>query len=361
MPSDPTSKDLGDATDLKSLSASRATTVQALENTNSQDFLSGVGAVVIGRNEGARLDACLGTLKKLAPRLVYVDSGSTDNSLEIARRHSAHTIELDMSVPFTAARARNVGWRALLEKWSDLWAVQFLDGDCEVIDGWLEAGAIALEANTALAAVCGQRKERFPDASVYNLMCDIEWNTPVGPARAVGGDALFRTSALQAVDGYDDNFIAGEEPEMCVRMRSKGWQIERLDHAMTWHDAAIMHFGQHWKRSVRGGYAYALGASKHGAAPEKHNVRQVRSALSWGLVLPMLAVIATLMLPYGWLLWLSYPLQVARLSLKLRPPRPLLQAFFLTVGKFSETLGILQWHRDKHLGRQAEIIEYKGP
>ena len=46
------------------------------------------GAVVIGRNEGVRLRRCLLSLRAGVDYVVYVDSGSTDNSLsKIGRAH----------------------------------------------------------------------------------------------------------------------------------------------------------------------------------------------------------------------------------------------------------------------------------
>ena len=66
--------------------------------------------------------------------IVYVDSGSNDGSVQRARHLGADVIELDMRVPFTAARARNVGFRRLREISPDIEYVQFVDGDCELID-----------------------------------------------------------------------------------------------------------------------------------------------------------------------------------------------------------------------------------
>jgi len=44
-----------------------------------------IDAVVIGRNEGERLVACLASLGGEIRRAVYVDSGSTDGSVAAAR------------------------------------------------------------------------------------------------------------------------------------------------------------------------------------------------------------------------------------------------------------------------------------
>lgn len=68
-----------------------------------------VAAVAIGRNEGARLVACLESMVGRVDPIIYVDSGSTDNSVAEARARGAEVVELDMSIPFTAARARNAG------------------------------------------------------------------------------------------------------------------------------------------------------------------------------------------------------------------------------------------------------------
>ena len=97
-----------------------------------------VGLVAIGRNEGQRLRQCLVSATDKVARVVYVDSGSTDGSLELARSLGADTVELDLSIPFTAARARNEGFARLLGLAPAVEFVQFVDGDCELVDRWLQ-------------------------------------------------------------------------------------------------------------------------------------------------------------------------------------------------------------------------------
>ena len=182
-----------------------------------------VGAVAIGRNEGRRLEACLRSLASRVRQLVYVDSGSTDGSPERARALGAQVVELDMSIPFTAARARNAGWTALA---SDLEYVMFVDGDCEVVDGFIDEAARTLDARQDVAVVCGRRRERHPERSIYNLVCDIEWDTPVGEAEACGGDALMRLQAVRAVDGYDPELIHGCHNRTVVLVGSETFERE---------------------------------------------------------------------------------------------------------------------------------------
>ena len=321
-----------------------------------------VGVVVIGRNEGERLKKCLESLAETVSRVVYVDSGSTDGSVAMALAMGVDVVELDMRVPFTAARARNEGFRRLRELTPDLDYVQFMDGDCEVADGWLEKAALFLGDHEDVAAVCGRLREKYPGQSVYNMLCDIEWDTPVGEARACGGIAMIRVDAFESAQGYRADLIAGEEPELCVRLRALGWRIWRLGEEMGLHDAAMTRFGQWWQRSKRAGYAFAEGAALHGAPPERHWVRESRSAWFWGLGVP--AGIFGLALWWGawaFVLLLIYPLQIVRLAV--RGGRSAREnwwhAAFLVLGKFPEMLGQLKFLFHNWSGRKSRLIEYK--
>ena len=75
-----------------------------------------IGFVAIGRNEGARIERCLRALKAQSDRVIYVDSDSKDDSVATAKRLGVSVIELDHARPFTAARSRNEGFAALIEK-----------------------------------------------------------------------------------------------------------------------------------------------------------------------------------------------------------------------------------------------------
>ena len=181
-----------------------------------------IGVVAIGRNEGERLRRCLRSIPSDVP-VVYVDSASTDDSVEFARSTLATVVELDMAKPFSAARARNEWFGSLLEHCPDITFVQFVDGDCELEPHWRDRAKNFFESQPRIAAVCGRRRERYPNASLYNRMCDEEWNTPTGQADACGGDAMIRVRAFVDVGGYDAMMIAGEEPELCSRLRAAGW------------------------------------------------------------------------------------------------------------------------------------------
>lgn len=319
------------------------------------------GVVAIGRNEGDRLKQCLKSASK-AEAVVYVDSGSTDGSSTWARGHDVDVIDLNMSRPFTAARARNSGFKRLQEIAPDLPYVQFVDGDCELSADWPAIVLAFIDAHPEVGAVCGRLRERHPERSIYNWLCDREWDGPAGEIRACGGNVMIRASALQAIGGYREDVVAAEDDELCVRLRGAGWRIWRLDREMGLHDAAIMRFGQWWRRAMRGGYAFAQGAYLHGAPPERHFVWESRRAWLWGIWLPLACLLAGLTLgPWGWATWLIYPLQALRQTA--RNPGPLreraLVATFHVLARFPEGWGQIKFMRDRVFGRRPRIIEYK--
>jgi glycosyltransferase involved in cell wall biosynthesis len=332
-----------------------------------EDGLARVGVVAIGRNEGDRLRLCLQSLDPATRPTVYVDSGSTDGSAELARSLAADVVMLDLQMPFTAARSRNAGLNRLRSLAPDVEYVQFVDSDCEVDAGWIPAATGVLDGEPDVVVVCGRRRERFPEASIYNRLCDLEWNTPLGETLACGGDALMRMRALDAVGGYRDDLIAGEEPELCVRLRSNGGQIQRLGVEMTRHDAAMMRFGQWWRRNVRAGHAFAEVSRLHAQSPFGIWKREVRSNWFWGLFVPVIAI-APAMWTWGFSLILlaGYPVLLAKIWRSRRrrgddARTARLYAFFCVLAKFPQVAGQIRYWMNRLLGRRNRLIEYKGP
>lgn len=293
-----------------------------------------VGFVVIGRNEGARLGVCLASVLREGVAAVYVDSGSTDDSVAVARRHGLPVVELDPAQPFTAARARNAGADWLHAHAPALELIHFIDGDCELVPGWLGTARRRLLADLSLGAVCGRRRERYPDRSPYNRLCDNEWNTPVGIADTCGGDALFRFQAFRDAGGFSDAMIAGEEPDLCHRVRQAGWRIRRIEHDMTVHDAAMTRFSQWWQRNRRSGYATAEALSLRGRR-DPGMWREVVSNVAWAIPL----------------LWPFWPVLWLRICLRNGP----LEASFITIGKLPHFQGQVDYWRH----RRSRLIEYK--
>ena len=335
-----------------------------------------VGVVVIGRNEGERLKRCLRSLlNQGAGPIVYVDSGSSDDSVAFSRSLGVIVVNLDTSIPFTMARGRNAGFQELSRRFPTLRWVQFVDGDCEVDAGWIGRARAVIEGQPEVAAVCGRRRERHPEVSIYNRLADMEWNAPTGEVEECGGDVLFRCPVFLELGGFNPRMIAGEEPELCVRVREKGFKILRIDAEMTLHDAAMLRFSQWWTRAVRGGHSYAEGMAMHGGGPARHNVRRTLSALLYGAALPGVFAGALLFsaagigfgAPSAVVLGLV-PLAYARAALGAYRARRIqgdpanhaaLYAAFCMLGKLPESIGIATYWLNRWRGRYSGLMEYK--
>jgi GT2 family glycosyltransferase len=326
-----------------------------------------MAAVVIGRNEGERLEPSLSSVRAPGLPLVYVDSGSGDGSPEVARRLGIPVVELDSCRPFSAARGRNEGLAEALRHWPEIGYVLFLDGDCTLDPGFPAAAIAKFEQRPDCAIVTGHLAERFPEASVYNRLCAIEWRSPAGQIEnmnALGGIMAARVSALQAVDGFNEEAIAGEEPDLGVRLSLAGYSIFKIDAPMATHDAQIMTFGQWWKRAVRGGHALAHRYARHGRSPLREGRREFLSDVFWGLTLPLVALLLlwptrgfSLLLLGGYvLLWQRVRRHYHHAGLGRSDAR--LAARHIVYSKFAHVIGIVRYGINRLRG-SFHIIEYK--
>jgi len=332
-----------------------------------KNLIDDVGVVVIGRNEGERLKRCLQSLRRQTDEIVYVDSGSSDGSVEYAESIGSSVVQLDMRIPFSAGRARNEGFQFLIKKNIKLRYIQFIDGDCEICDGWLDFAYVFFKNNESCAVVAGRRKEKFPQESIYNTLCDIEWNTPIGKAKACGGDFMIRKEAFQKVGGFNPVALASEEPEMCYRLRKKNWTIYRLDHPMTLHDAAIMRFSQWWRRNLRMGHSAAHMVSLELSAYEgkSYYLRACVSMWFWALIFPVFVLSLAMSVNIGFLLLITaYMVQFFRIALyaynRLKDAKhSTVYSLFILAGKWPQLTGQMLYLKRKLLGNKNIIIEYK--
>jgi GT2 family glycosyltransferase len=321
-----------------------------------------LGIVIIGRNEGDRLLNCLRSVRNEGDfPTVYVDSGSSDGSVEAAARRGVPVVNLDPAQPFSAARARNEGFSALLARRPNLQFVQFVDGDCELVPSWLDTAKAFLIERNDVAIVCGRRREQHPETSVYNRLCDVEWNTPIGEAIACGGDTMIRSDAFKAAGGFRSELIAGEEPELCLRLRSMGWKIWRLDAEMTRHDAAITRFSQWWRRIVRSGYAYAEIARLHRNSKIRIYDQEKRRAVLWGGLLPLAILTSMTIHPATAFGFMLYPIQISRIALRRKDKRSTAWTYatFIMIAKFAEFRGVIKFYVSRVISGPSALIEYK--
>jgi len=328
---------------------------------------SALSIVVIGRNEGQRLASCLESIKQVqgisVKELIYVDSASTDGSPELAYRHGATVIVVQPERP-TAALGRNAGWRRAS---SDL--ILFLDGDTVLHPEFALAACQALAQDDSIAAVWGHRRETHPQASVYNRILDLDWIYPPGATEFCGGDVMMRRTVLVETGGFDETLIAGEEPELCRRIRACGYRILHIDRPMTGHDLQIMHWSQYWKRATRAGHAYAEVSERFRNSDDpfwtsEHRRNMIRGSC-W-LVSMVVAISASMrfgIFPIA--LWLTLLLLLSvRSAWKARWKKAsfgvlLLYGFHSHLQQVPIFVGQLQYELNKRRKRVRRLIEYK--
>lgn len=240
--------------------------MSATTNTSDRSVLS---AVIIGLNEAERLASSLRSVFDTCPEgnlleVIYVDSGSRDRSVDIASSiEGVRVLRLDSPTP-SAAKARNLGLRNVGGRY-----VQLLDGDSILQRGWLVKARDYLDENPDVACVFGQLLEMHPEQSVYMRVCGLDWHVPPGEYRLCGGNAMWRRDVLEAAGYFDEGFPLGEEPDLCYRVRQKGWRIHCIDAPMVKHDLGMTRFGQYWRRAENSGKAYVRVAARYWRQPEK--------------------------------------------------------------------------------------------
>jgi glycosyltransferase involved in cell wall biosynthesis len=219
-----------------------------------------VDIVIIGLNSARTLEACIDSVRRShysqdQITIYYVDGGSTDGSPDIARSKGVEVVSYSSALPAPGDQ-RNAGWRA-----GRGWAVQFLDSDTVMDADWLPVAVPRL--SDGVGAVNGNRREMFPEATVFNWIGDQEWNGPEGDAHEFGGDVLIRREALERTEGYDSSLVGGEDPELAYRVRQAGYRLWKLDVSMTLHDLGMKTIRQYWRRAFRSGHAYAEVHHRH--------------------------------------------------------------------------------------------------
>lgn len=327
-----------------------------------------VSVVVIGKNEGARLTRCLASVQSanwadLSYEIVYVDSGSTDTSLSLAERMGANALALDDPRP-CAAKARNLGWQHARGDF-----ILFLDGDTELHPGFVRQALSTLE-DASLCAAWGHRRETRPQQSIYTRVLDLDWVYPVGRSLYFGGDVLVRRAALMRVGGFDGSLAAGEEPELCARLRAAGWQIEHIDTPMTGHDLAVRSWRAYARRCWRSGMAYAEVASRArhmgDVLWQRESLRDMLHGLGW-ITLPFaVAALAWLAGPaWAWMPLLPAALMLLRSAWRARWKAPGQPALLLAYAVHSQVQkvpalgGQLAWRWAHAHGRHAQLADYK--
>jgi len=320
-----------------------------------------LGVVVIGRNEASRLNSTLPAVLKAGFPLVYVDSRSVDDSVEVAKSKGVDVLVLSDDRPVNASRARNEGARALLSVYPELKYIQFLDGDTVLDENWLNLALQYMQQHADIGFVCGQLQEKDRDSNIYRRLCDMEWRwqetTEAEPIQ-LGGMGIISVEAYRKSGGYDETLIAGADPELYTRFKKAGWQLHVLPELMGIHDSGMYSFRQWWTRNVKTGFGFAHGKITGAWGRER------RSACIWGGVLPVISVSAMSFNPFAICLLAAVPANILKIWLspvkrEFSPYDRFLYAAFCMLGKFPQFIGMIKFHWRQYQGKAATVIQYK--
>jgi len=328
--------------------------------------INNVGVVIIGRNEGERLRKCFRSLPKEITSVVYVDSDSSDGSVELALNNKVDVLELDLSVPFTAARARNAGAYRLMELFKKVELIQFIDGDCQIFDDWFDSALNVMNNSHDVGAISGRIKERDPGYSAFNRICDIEWRIqPNGEVKSFGGLVMIRTEVFKIAGGYNPIVIAAEDDELSIRIRDSGFKIYRIKKLCALHDANISKIRQWWKRAMRTGHGYIDVYMLHRKNNEKYFQREIKSLFFYGFIIPFFIAVSVFSQHRIFLaLVILYPLLFLKIVCSMRNKGYSLADRFLwalscVVSKFPQFVGVLKYFSARLRKNSFCIIEHK--
>lgn len=322
-----------------------------------------VSVVIIGRNEGQRLTKCIQSVqsadwKEHSYELIYVDSNSSDGSLQNAKELGANVAKLDDPSP-SAGKARNLGWRMAKAP-----LILFLDGDTQLHPNFVNH-ALSVLKDPEICAAFGRLKEVHPEKSIYIRVMDLDWVFPIGKTLFFGGNVLVKRCAIAGVDGFDPTLKAGEEPEMCARLRAGGWKIEHIDVPMATHDLAITTFKAYWLRAYRSGIAYAEVAERmrvRGDPLWQHDAkRDFRHGLLFTFT-PIVMWVHPLVTLAVLMAAVAVLARTAKRCAWKAPGQTLLcwqYAAHVLFQKIPAFFGQLQWRRAQRQHAEIQMVEYK--
>jgi len=327
-----------------------------MKNTDLPETQAKTGVIVIGRNEGLNIKYCLSALEQFNDiEIIYVDSGSTDGSLEYVTSIGIPVHKLDPVRPFSAARARREGVNILLDKCPEIEYIQFVDGDCEMSINWIDTAKSFLNNNKSVSIVCGVLREKEPESSIYNWLSSFQWNMPLGEINACGGLFMIRVNSYVEAGGFNEKLITREEKDLCDRIRAKGDKIVRICEEMALHDSGLLYFNQWWKRAIWGGYGDALHISTNRKDLNIEHLNRIRRYLTWPFALPLIALFgiigmiwypALLILPLFILILynlLFLKITIGRIRIGESLKSAILYSFFRILRKFATGYGFLKY------------------
>lgn len=203
---------------------------------NDECYKYDLSIVIIGKNADWSIGRLLNSIMLNTPaqatsEIIYVDSASTDRTLEIVRGYPVKIVKLSSSYPLCASAGRFIGSQYATGKY-----IAFFDSDMELAGGWLQLAMRTMDEQEKIGVVSGiildaerTAESGLPkEAPSYlgNCLTDI---------RYAGNAAMFRHEVLIAAGNWNPYLISDEEPELCLRIRHMGFRVVQLSLPVSCH------------------------------------------------------------------------------------------------------------------------------
>ena len=198
--------------------------------------------IIIGRNEEKNLPEVFSSVKKAsgkfkkefhdAPSVLYIDSRSSDNSIEITHEHGIPYLILKGKT--SPGIARNLGAQKTSSRF-----IFFLDGDTLLTENFLVDGVRYLQQHEEAGGVGGILVFRIYTENSLRFQFDNYWNTRKNGEAiydGVGGTFLYRRTDFINAGQFSTELKASEEFDLLLRITYNGQKLRRIKVPMAIHN-----------------------------------------------------------------------------------------------------------------------------
>jgi glycosyltransferase involved in cell wall biosynthesis len=199
-----------------------------------------LSVIIITKNEQEHIKNTLNSvilqlINIESSEVILVDSCSNDNTIAIANEYPISIVQLRSEWIHTPSAGRFIGYTQCRGKY-----IMYLDGDCSLESGFLEAAINIFENNIEIAAISGKRSEIYYEhGKCIGTMDDVNGIPLVaGFIEKTAGPAIFRKSAMDKAGSFNPFLFSEEEAELSYRLKAAGFKIYGLPLAMVVHHTA---------------------------------------------------------------------------------------------------------------------------
>nr|WP_246707007.1 glycosyltransferase [Phyllobacterium sp. P30BS-XVII] len=231
--------------------AMRSPEPEAIPDMHTGTQMPSISIILVGHNEEDSLEACVRSLHEQSIsgfEIIIVSDGSTDKMIDVGKRLvkqglASHILSTDLR----GGKASGINLACAFAK-GDI--IINVDCDCS-FDRFAIEYLLEPFGNPKVGAVCGDIAPRNSSASIITQFQEIEYLQSISVGKRIasavnqvvcasGAFSAFRRIALNDVGGFDVG--GGEDLDVTIRFRLKGWLIEYAPDAICYTDVPVTAF-----------------------------------------------------------------------------------------------------------------------